>query len=503
MFIERLAIRRDEKIEYPRIAPYDPCENFEELSIITQDREKNFVFPMIRECLMDMRLDEEHIGSDEWSPFSDFITPGDTVVIKPNLVMNQEDIFLQNCTTTHPSIIRPIVEYTWKALKSNGRIIVGDAPTAEADFDKLIKSTGLYDMVCILQNRGINIELHDFRALKVISENGIWLGKQKKLFNEPTHQIVNLGKNSMFFIDGHQFDKVHGGGYDIKETVKHHHGERQEYCVSKAILNADVVISVPKLKTHRKAGITCCLKNLVGINCDKNYLPHFTMGSQNYGGDEMPFLTRRNAMQMHVYNFFRENFIGRYWKYVGRPGVMVLRFLNRKSLRENCENDVANNSKKIDLAKWLHTKLSGQAVAAGAWAGNATMVRMILDLNKIFLCCDKKGNYQTQTDRKVFYIVDGIDIGMGNGPTEATPLHLGVIAAGRNGFELDTTLLSILNIDFRCIPLYKKANMCDWIKPTGHTEKTYNGENLLTKNNFDIETIIPPDNWDFKVGAID
>ena len=33
-----------------------------------------------------------------------------------------------------------------------------------------------------------------------------------------------------------------------------------EYCISNTILDADVIINIPKLKTHKKAGITVCLK---------------------------------------------------------------------------------------------------------------------------------------------------------------------------------------------------------------------------------------------------
>jgi len=32
------------------------------------------------------------------------------------------------------------------------------------------------------------------------------------------------------------------------------------------------------LKLHRKAGITCALKNLIGINGNKEYLPHHRLG---------------------------------------------------------------------------------------------------------------------------------------------------------------------------------------------------------------------------------
>ena len=52
------------------------------------------------------------------------------------------------------------------------------------------------------------------------------------------------------------------------------------------MLDADLIINLPKWKAHSKSGLTGALKNLVGINGDKSYLPHFRRGSPSWGGDE-------------------------------------------------------------------------------------------------------------------------------------------------------------------------------------------------------------------------
>ena len=36
---------------------------------------------------------------------------------------------------------------------------------------------------------------------------------------------------------------------------------------------------MPKLKTHKKCGVTISLKNLVGLNTNKNLLPHHSLGT--------------------------------------------------------------------------------------------------------------------------------------------------------------------------------------------------------------------------------
>ena len=58
--------------------------------------------------------------------------------------------------------------------------------------------------------------------------------------------------------------------------------------VDQAIIDADLVINVPKLKTHKKAGVTGALKNLVGINGNKEFLPHHRKGGAASGGDCYP-----------------------------------------------------------------------------------------------------------------------------------------------------------------------------------------------------------------------
>src|SRR5687768_17691117 len=74
--------------------------------------------------------------------------------------------------------------------------------------------------------------------------------------------------------------------------AKTHGKGRHRYLVAKDVLDADVVINLPKLKTHRKAGVTCALKNLIGINGNKEFLPHHRVGGAEAGGDCYPGSSR-------------------------------------------------------------------------------------------------------------------------------------------------------------------------------------------------------------------
>src|SRR5574340_1263944 len=53
---------------------------------------------------------------------------------------------------------------------------------------------------------------------------------------------------------------------------------RHCYLVARDVIDAGLIISLPKLKTHKKACGTGALKNLVGSNGNKEYLPHYRIG---------------------------------------------------------------------------------------------------------------------------------------------------------------------------------------------------------------------------------
>lgn len=485
------AIRCDTNLYYSDTPPFDPDIIYPEFKSIAQykyTREKNGVYENIRQCLIDAKLDYENCNTDIWSPFKHLINEGDTVVIKPNLVLNTPDPTLQNTVTTHGSVIRPIIDYTWKALNGKGKIIVGDAPQAETDFDEVVTRNGLKECIQILQQRGYNIELLDFRGLRVIIENGIWVSEQK-IENQSLQEsvIVNLGRSSCFYEENGIDPHYHGGGYDSSITVSHHHGETHEYKIAKEILTADVVISVPKLKTHKKAGFTCCMKNLVGINTDKNFLPHFCIGAPNKGGDEFPNLKFTHNMLTYMFRRVRDSLLDKHWRFFGKYIALFLRYINK------------TNNKEINLAHSTHNKVSGSKVFQGAWQGNLTICKMIIDLNKIFLYASKEGHISNEIYRKHLYIVDGIIIGDRNGPMDPNTVSLGIVGVGDNAYYTDITLLKMLNVNPENIPLYRMAQelYLQWLaSDVEKHEVFFNGEKYTTvpKIAYKLQS---PDNWQY------
>ena len=77
--------------------------------------------------------------------------------------------------------------------------------------------------------------------------------------------------------------------------------------ISRTILDADCVINLPKLKTHKKTGVTLCMKNLVGINGNKNWLPHHRLGTPAQGGDQFADDSVKHRIERKTMECFQKN----------------------------------------------------------------------------------------------------------------------------------------------------------------------------------------------------
>jgi uncharacterized protein (DUF362 family) len=467
---------------YGNQVPFDPSEKFPELVDSNLSIEENLVFAAVRQSFCYSGLDKDNFGTPGWNPFKDLVMPGDVVVIKPNLVVDSQNADQQTSITTHASLIRPIIDYCWKAMLGKGEIIIGDAPLAEADFERIVQRTQIKPMVQTLKERGVNINLKDFRSIKVIMKNGIWIDEQPTS-NLPQESIeINLANKSLLF---HQNKKKYqGGGYGKETTQVHHWGDIHEYKVAKKILEANVVICVPKLKTHNKAGITCCLKNLVGINVDKNYLPHFTKGPMNLGGDEFPMVPWYRVPLIKLITILRDYLLDKNWKRTGKYIAPLLKGIYNVFNRGNNREQTDGGSP----AKWLMQSIAAVPVFQGSWSGNDTIWRMILDLNRIFLYVNSEGRINESPCRRVFYVVDAITIGEKNGPLYPGELKIGVVATGNNALSVDLALLKYLNIDYNKIPLYKNAiTNQNWLAPDGIDLPIINGVVQVGEMNLDIQ----------------
>lgn len=356
------------------------------------------------------------------------IRPGDRVVLKPNFIReshtNRPDEWEQ--IITHGTVIAAVAEQVAAALEGRGTITIADAPQTDSDFDLICQRAELPALRKRFSN--LKFEILDLRREAWRTERGV-IVERRKLPEDPRgYTLVDLAGKSCF---ANKSGRFYGADYDTAFTAKHHSNGRHEYLLSRSVMDADVFINLPKLKTHKKVGVTLSLKNLVGINGDKNYLPHFCIGTPDEGGDEFPSSDAKTKVQSKLISAFKSaaKRTGKATQWWG------------------------------PVAKRIGSRVfgdSGSVVRSGNWHGNDTTWRMVLDLNRALFEFDGAGNPRMKPLRYLS-IVDGIVAGDGNGPMEADVKPCGVLIAGMSPVAVDLVCAQLMGFDWRKIPTIREG----------------------------------------------
>lgn len=421
--------------EYPgRTAMFRPDKAYPEYMFKEHLSDgENKVYECVRNALARMGYDKERFGTPEWNPLSDVIKEGDTVLIKPNLVeeINRSGETFE-CMYTQPGVIAPVIDYTLLALKGNGKIIVADAPMQDCDFDKLIEQCGLNELINFYkQYSEVNVELRDLRAVITKNVNGI---PHYTNIDKSSVQ-VDLGSESEFHtLTKEQILRLRKGANDVNDLRAHHNMLKHEYDICTELLEADVLIDMPKPKLHKKAGVTISLKNMVGVNVRKEYLPHFTEGDGQTGkGDAYEYKdfwkSKRNWANGYACAYAtKEHF------FVAKIMTIVRRFfgLGVRLFSKNKDNE-------------------------GTWRGNHTVSKMVVDINKIVKYADKSGKLCDKQKRKRIIIADMIISGEKAGPVAPSPKNVGIIAVGEDPVCFDECIATLMGAKIEQIPTLVNA----------------------------------------------
>ncbi|MBT7735768.1 MAG: DUF362 domain-containing protein, partial [Verrucomicrobia bacterium] len=223
----------------------------------------------------------------------DYVLPHDCVVLKPNWVKEHDERHSGpgqwEHVVTHPAVIEAVIRWAGTQLAGSGSITVCDAPQTDSSFAALNQYCGLDEMVdrCRRDFPGTTIKLLDLRPEEWHAVDGVTVSKTQLTGDPAGDTFVGLNDASEF-VGFHGNGKLFGASFNMAETNERHSGDRHEYMLCRTPMDADVLINLPKLKTHKKVGVTCALKNLVGINANKNWLPHHTEGTPDLGGDQFP-----------------------------------------------------------------------------------------------------------------------------------------------------------------------------------------------------------------------
>jgi uncharacterized protein (DUF362 family) len=362
------------------------------------------------------------LGLDRRNPLGRWIRPAMTVAIKPNWVKHEfAETEGQNALYTHASVIRVLIDDALAALTPAGRspsrpaghVFVADAPLQGCDFARFRGQSGLAYLE--KEYAGAPVSFLDLRQQWAeIDDASSFVQAVLALSGDPRgYSQVALGPRSRLacFPDDARFGVTDYPGYYARPPA---------YPVSNTVLSADVLINLPKLKTHVKAGITGALKNFVGIIGAKDCLPHFRAGSPRQGGDEYP------------------------------DSAWVSRFASpARALLQS----------RAPLWLWKLARTGAPAmVTGGAWFGNDTLWRTIHDLVDIARNYAVGGGLRRQP-RTILTLVDAVVAGEGCGPLKPRPKHCGCLVWGTDPGLVDITCAQLMGFDWRKIPML--AHLCD------------------------------------------
>lgn len=155
-----------------------------------------------------------------------FVRRGDRVLIKPNLLVARVP---DEAVTTHPSVVKAIIQLV---RDYDGVPVVGDSP-AIGGLLRVASKAGIYDVV-----RKMNCKLVDFD--------------------------------------------------DVMEVRGSHQGVFRTLEVARAVMDCDLLINLPKLKTHGMTTMTLSVKNLFGcIPGTKKIQWHFRAGINRHSFAQM------------------------------------------------------------------------------------------------------------------------------------------------------------------------------------------------------------------------
>ena len=438
----KVSISKNSSTTYLDIPPFHPSNKYAEYKYKSISEITNPAYEEVRNSLFYLGYDKDNYGTEKWNPLSAIIQEGDHVVIKPNFVLSQHyeggDLF---SVITHPSVIRAVIDYVYLAINGNGKITIADAPQMDCNFSELLEKTQLlsiqefYKTTC--QFTIDILDLREFWLDKSLSKSTIAsIKKRKELPGDPKGStLINLGERSKFY-KKMNMDMIYGADYNRDETMKHHHGNIHEYSISNTILDADVIMSIPKLKVHKKVGVTLNAKGLVGINTNKNCLIHFTLGTPDNGGDQFPdaVLSKREKLLVDIQRYLFDTLLSKKIKifdYIYQIIYKLYRYLIRP---------------------WFGTvKKEKVLLDAGNWQGNDSAWRMTVDLVNIALFADKNGKIQQQPQRKLFSVIDGIIGGEKNGPLTPNIKQSGVIISGDNPISVDIVAASLMGFNVQKI----------------------------------------------------
>ena len=421
-------------IRYPSGSEFfSPSERFPEYPFDTISKVENPVYRLVRQVLVDANLDRSRFDSSSWNPLGSYIAHGSRVFILCNFVYHRRSketphSFLAKCI--HGSVLRALIDYVLIATGPQGRVGFGNAPLQACRWSNVLADTGADRVAEFYAAEGAPVRAEDLRLL--ISKKSL-LGKTKESYSrdgESSAVTFDLGENSLLAKRKKMMSPFRVMNYNPDRTDRYHSRGSHIYVINRSVLDAQTVISLPKLKVHEKVGLTCVLKGFVGTVGHKDCLAHHRFGSPLIGGDEFPV---KHAFTTPLSSF--HDWLNRREPEARLQGGMeVLHYLLNSALR------------RLGV------------IRGGAWHGNDTAWRMVLDLAQIMQYGDSAGALHGSVQRRHLALIDGIVGGEGNGPLAPRPVDCGTLIFSDDLALVDRIAWRLMGYRPEALPLLQVSN---------------------------------------------
>jgi uncharacterized protein (DUF362 family) len=379
------------------------------------------------------RLIREALGaaglgmSDPNAPLADLITPGMTVLLKPNWVLHKNiGGHGTACMVTHPAFLLEVLREVARARP--GRVVIGDAPISTCEWNQILTPEFRVRMEALASASDVQLEFVDFRRTTALTDC-VGNGFRTEIRDESRYVRFDLTTSSLLEPVSHPGGRFRITNYDPRILSKTHAPGRHQYLLCREAFEADVILSLPKLKTHCKAGLTGALKNLVGLNGNKENLPHHRVGGTAWGGDCYRGLAPRKRLAEFCLDHAN--------RLIGQPGYEVWH--------------------RLAFARWRGFGAFDSLGVEGAWHGNDTVWRMVLDLNRILLYGRTDGTMADDPQRRLYSLTDAIICGEGEGPLAPRPRTLGAVTFASSAPAADAVHAILLGFDPQRIALVRES----------------------------------------------
>jgi uncharacterized protein (DUF362 family) len=374
-------------------------------------------------------LDSVNFGTTEWNPIGTLAPAGARIVLKPNWVLhyNQSGASL-DCLITHPSIIEAVASFC--ALAKPASIVIGDAPVQGCDWIALKRACNFEGIASRIQDRfGVPCTVMDFRRT-ILNGTEVGSGKTENRRHESEYVLFDLADRSLLEVPEWDASRFRVTMYDPDRLRRTHAQGRHQYLIARDVIAADLVVNLPKLKSHKKSGITGALKNLVGINGNKEYLPHHRKGGSGRGGDCYEGASWFKLQAENLLDIANRREAGRVQAAVARSAQV----LTSVAMRFGDDPEVE-----------------------GSWYGNDTVWRMCLDLQRILRYGRLDASFGETPQRTVLTITDAVIGGEGEGPLANTPFPSGFVTGSLSPPAAEWVHARLMGFDPMKVPIVREA----------------------------------------------